>query len=205
MTMDGARSSRNLVRCSKLVMRIVEFMYRLVMAIGEDSWSRFMGVHVQVVRLGRVLWLKHVLDVLWYRFEVVLLQGASAFASMLATACMGVCANQCRSMKTCSPGLTLLAIALVRWAVLFRVSFLSALAMNMLRSSFSQAPAMLALGYWPALLVHMNEWTICSLVSACDFEQGLVRRGSTYRNDGKSSHDGRGYTPRRRTSLRLRA
>lgn len=71
VSMDSTRSRRYLVRRTKLIMCIIELVYRLVVAIREDCWFAFVGIHIRMTRLGRFPGLKHVRHVFWHSFELV--------------------------------------------------------------------------------------------------------------------------------------
>ncbi len=68
MSMQGMRSRWNLIRSSKLIMRIVEFMDGLMMAVGKYGRLRLVRVHIQALFV-MVLGLEKVWDIFGYGIE----------------------------------------------------------------------------------------------------------------------------------------
>jgi hypothetical protein len=73
----------NAIRRSKLIMSIVEFVYRLVVAVIEDRRFAVVRIVVHVARLVSILSLKEGWQLLGHHFEMgILLESASAFAGV---------------------------------------------------------------------------------------------------------------------------
>jgi len=141
-----------------VVMCIVDFVYRLMVAVCEDSGFAFMRIHATETRFLRFSGLELLCEVLKHRVEVVFLQGAGTSYTMSTATNVGFCSLV--SMLLGRPTrnmLTLFCVRLAMGAILLSMRLVMALAFDVLRASLAKATAVVALGHGSAFLVDMNK------------------------------------------------
>ena len=86
VSVNSIRSPRNLIRRT-LIVNVIKLVDWLVVSVLEYCSFRVMGIVVDVMELGRSLWLYKLVHVLHDRIQVLFLERTCTLPGMVAAAC----------------------------------------------------------------------------------------------------------------------